>query len=88
MTDLSNSVILPREDFLEMSQVAFDNQHVPSAGERTASVLQTTAVFGVMAGAIAAATWGYAKAIDWRDSRQHTRALEMLQFEIDNGLKS
>ena len=88
MTDLSNSVIMPREDFVELSTVAFDNSHVPSAGERIASVTQTTAVFAVMGGAIVLVTAGCTKVIDWYETRVHNRKLAELQFEIDNNIPS
>jgi len=73
MSDLSNSVIMPREDFVELSTVAFDNSHVPSASERVASVAQTTAVFGVMGAAIIGVTWGCTKAVDWLEERRLRR---------------
>lgn len=87
MTDLSNSVIMPREDFIELSTVAFDNSHVPTAGERVANTAQAISVFAGIAGAVTAATWGWAKAVDWREKKQHERELAKRQFEIDNPTK-
>ena len=74
MSDFSNHVIMPREDFVELSQVAFDNNHVPSLSERTASVAQTAAVFGILTGFIVGSSWGWAKAIDWLEQRKFDRA--------------
>lgn len=88
MTDLNNSVIMPREDFIELSSVAFDNSHIPSAGERIGSVVQATAVLSAFAGSITAIGWGISKAIDWNEKRKHERKLAELQFAIDNGLKT
>ena len=85
--NLSESVIMPREDFIELSTVAFDNHHVPSASERVGTTLQTTAVFAGIAAAVTAGSWGWAKAITWREKKQHERELAKLQFEIDNNLK-
>jgi hypothetical protein len=84
MTDLSNSVIMPREDFIELSTVAFDNSHVPTAGERVATTVQTLTVFSGLAAAVTAATWGWAKAVDWREKKQHERELAKRQFDLDH----
>lgn len=84
MTDLNNSVIMPREDFIELSTVAFDNSHVPSFGERTGSIIQTTFVLGAVAASVTAAAWGISKATDWLENRQHERRMAVRKFEIDN----
>ena len=81
MSDLHDSVIMPREDFIELSTVAFDNSHVPSASERVANVLQTTFLFGAMAGAVAAGTWGWAKATDWLEERRTARFVRRYNLE-------
>jgi hypothetical protein len=85
MADLGNSVIIPREDFLELQTVAFDNSHVPSFGERAGAITQTLAVFAGVAGMVTFATWGWAKANDWREKRQYERELAKRKFEIDTG---
>jgi hypothetical protein len=84
MTDLQNSVIMPREDFIELSQVAFDNAHVPTFGERAGQITQTTMVLGALTGAFVMSAWGWAKAMDWFETRKHDRNLAERQFEIDN----
>jgi hypothetical protein len=81
MPELNESVIMPREDFIELSTVAFDNSHVPSASERVANVLQTTFIFGGVAGAVAAGTWGWAKAIDWLEERRTKRFVAKYNLE-------
>lgn len=73
MSELSNSVIIPREDFVELQTAAFDNSHVPDARERVAQTLQTAGFFGIMAGAVVAATWGYATGVDWLEKRRQKR---------------
>jgi hypothetical protein len=73
--DLSESVIMPREDFIELSTVAFDNHHVPSVSERVGSTLQTTIVFGALAAAVTAGTWGYVKAHDWLEEKNFRRRI-------------
>lgn len=87
MTDFSNSVIMPREDFVELSQVAFDNHHIPSFGERVANTAQVTAVFGGMAAAVAVGTWGWAKAVDWLEDRRTKRAHELFEAKLKSTLK-
>lgn len=84
MTDFNNSVIMPRDDFIELSTAAFDNHHVPTPGERFGNIVQTTMVLGATAGAFAGAAWGWAKAMDWYEKKQHERHLAKMQFEIDN----
>jgi hypothetical protein len=84
MTDFSNSVIIPREDFIELQTVAFDNQHDTTVGERIGTIIQTTTVLAGVAGAFAAASWGWAKAMDWYETKQHERKLAEKQFDIDN----
>jgi len=81
---LYNSVIMPREDFMELSQVAFDNSHVPGFGERAGQVTQTTFILGAVAGAFVACAWGWAKAMDWYETRQHERSLAEKKFDLEN----
>lgn len=86
MNDLSNSVIMPREDFIELSTVAFDNHHVPSASERAGLILQNTALFAGIGAAIVATAYGWSWAKDRFDRRRHERDLTELQFKVDNGI--
>lgn len=88
MTDLKNSVIMPREDFIELSTAAYDNHHVPSAGERIGSTLQNTILFAGIAATVTAGTWGWAMALDWRESRKLRRDMERAQFQKDNSRTS
>jgi len=77
--DLSNSVIIPREDFLELQQVAWSQ--TPTEGkERVASVVQTAAVFAIIAAAITAGTWGWAKAMEWREKKSFERMTHEPEF--------
>lgn len=69
---LNESVIMPREDFLELSEAAW-NQPTPTLGERAATTVQTTLVFAGMAAAVTAGTYGWAKAIDWLEMRRAAR---------------
>lgn len=73
--DLSNSVILPREDFYELQATANQPQ---SLGERLAGTAQTTVVFTVLVGAVTAGSFGVAKAVDWLEQRRFKRAGDML----------
>jgi len=73
MSDLSNSVIIPREDFLELQASAY-NPNDTTLKTRAATTVQTTLVFAGMAGAMTAGTWGWAKAMDWLEMRRLARA--------------
>lgn len=85
--DLSNSVIMPREDFIELSTAAFDNSHVPSVGERVGTTVQTTMVFAGIAAAVTAGSWGWAKAMEFLEEKRFQREMAKRQFEIDNVTK-
>lgn len=71
--NLENSVILPREDFVELQEAAWA---MPSTtpGERVASTVQTSIICFAVAAAVTAGTWGWAKACDWKDERALARA--------------
>lgn len=73
VTDFSNSVLVPRDHFTELETAAYDNSHVPTAGERVASTLQTGGVLGLMAAAVVAGTWGWAAGVDWLEKRRQRR---------------
>ena len=67
--DLSNSVILPREDFIELQQVAWDS--TPAAVKtRVAQTIQSTTTMVGAAAIFVGATWGWVKAMDWLDGRR------------------
>lgn len=78
--ELSNSVILPREDFVELQTAAW-SQTPASAKDRIAGTVQTTIIFGAMAAAVTAGTWGWAKAVDWREERAFQRRQRELEAE-------
>lgn len=75
---LSESVIMPREDFIELSTVAFDNHHVPSFSERAGQTLQTTFVAVALAAAWSAGAAGYYALKDWQMKRQHDREMDQI----------
>lgn len=81
MSDLSNSVIMPREDFIELTTVAFDNHHVPTASERAGGIVQTTLYCAILGSTVVAVTWGWAKALDWRDEKKAKRERQMLTYK-------
>lgn len=80
MSDLKNSVILPREDFLELQTAAWDPNSL-TVNSRIATTVQTTLVFAAMAGAVAAGTWGWAKAMDWKEKRSFDRKMAWIKKE-------
>lgn len=69
MYDFTNSVILPREDFIELSTAAWDHHPTPVA-ERVATTIQTTIVCSVLALAFSGATWAWYKAMSKLDREQ------------------
>lgn len=80
MLDLSQSVIMPRDDFEELTTVAF-GQHT-SLGERTASVVQTVLVCASLAGAFIAATKSWKKSMVELDDAKLANKITELE-EID-----
>lgn len=73
MSDFTDHVIVPREDFNELQSAAFDNATI---GERVATAAQSTLFLGSAAGAFVLASWGWAKAMDWREERKFQRAVK------------
>lgn len=69
----SNSVIVPREDFIELETAAYQNNHVPDAAERVGQTLQTAGVFALMTAAVVGGTWGWAAGVDWLEKRRQAR---------------
>ena len=72
--ELENSVIMPREDFLELQSVSW-NQPPVSDRDRVASVTQSTLIFAGIAAAWAAGTWGWVTAMEWKAKRDFKRSL-------------
>lgn len=70
--DFSNSVILPREDFIELQTAAWDQPDM-TVGDRASSIVQTTMVLAIVSSAIVAARWGWAKAADWQEQKNFER---------------
>lgn len=70
--NLSESVILPREDFIELQTAAWD-QTPPSLSTRAAQSAQTTYVCVMLATVVVGATWGCTKAVDWLENRRLAR---------------
>lgn len=61
MLDLSSSVILPREDYIELCTTAWGQDPTP-LGERIATTVQTIIVCAAIGGALAAPAWAWLKA--------------------------
>lgn len=80
--NLENSVILPREDFVELQEAAWA-QPTATLGNRVASTLQTTIICFSAAAAVTAGTWGWAKACDWKDERALARAKEDPKYKVN-----
>lgn len=80
--DLSQSVVLPREDFMELQMAAW--QHVPvPVKDRIAQTIQTSAVCMGLAAAVVVGTWGCFKAVDWLDERQLKRTIAERESQKD-----
>lgn len=71
--DLADSVIMPAEDFAELQLAAWSPSPKPTAGQRLGSTVQTIVVSAALSGAVAAACWGWAKAMDWREEKTFQR---------------
>ena len=78
--DLTNHVILPREDFVELQTTAYEQTQ--TIKERVVGTIHYTVVCGVTAGVVAASSWAYAKAMDWKDAKSFERELE--RAELNN----
>lgn len=87
MIDFSNSVIMPRDDFEELTTVAF-GQHT-SLGERTASVVQTFLICATLAGAFIAATKSWKKSmVELDDAKLANKIMEAEELQkIQNRAK-
>jgi hypothetical protein len=70
--DLSNSVILPREDFFEL-QAAASEPSPQSFGQKMGSSVATSTFVVVTGATFVGASWGWAKAMDWLDGRRNER---------------
>jgi hypothetical protein len=78
--DLSNSVILPRDDFAELQEAAW-NQPAATLKERAGGTAQMLIICAGIAGAITAASWGWAKAMDWREEKELQRAMTHPKYQ-------
>lgn len=72
--DLNQSVIMPREDFMELQIAAWDKDPTPLK-ERVAQSAQTTFVMSMLAAVTVAGTWGCVKAVDWLEQRRIDRQI-------------
>lgn len=72
-----NHVVLPREDFNELSATAHNNTMTPA--DRAASTIQTFIVFGGLVAGVAGSAFGVAKATDWLEKRRHARTMIELE---------
>lgn len=70
--DLSNSVIMPREDFYELQASACTPA---TTSQRIAGTIQTAVIFGSLSAAFTAGVWSWAKAVDWLEERQLQRKM-------------
>lgn len=77
--DLSKSVIIPQADF-EMLQEAAWNQPPVTIGDRVATDVQTLVFCTIFGGAVLAVTWGWAKAMDWRETKIYQRKIAEAEF--------
>lgn len=76
--NLSDSVILPREDFIELQTVAW-NQPPQSASERIASITHTTTIVAVLTVAWGAGCWAWYKAMAKLEDKKLANSLTELE---------
>lgn len=77
--DLTNHVVLPREDFIELQTAAWQQ---PELKDRVASTLQSLIVVAAVASIVPIGSWAHAKAQNWRDDKAFIRKeleLDLLQ---------
>ena len=72
--DFSNSVILPREDFVELQEAAWNAPDLTTK-DRVANSVQAFVYCAFGAGMIAAGTWGWATAVEWHEKKASERRL-------------
>lgn len=65
---------IPAETALELQANAKEPTK-KTLGERTADTAQTALVFGAIAGCVTAASFGWAKAMDWLEERKLRREM-------------
>ena len=70
--DLSNHVILPRDEYVELQTAAWD-QTPTTVKDRISGTVQTTLIFAGFAAAVTGASYGWAKAVDWLETRRLER---------------
>lgn len=71
--DFRNLNVLSDEAFQELQEAAWTPAPPRSFGDRMGSSVQTIVVCASLAGAVTAASWGWAKAVDWREERSFNR---------------
>lgn len=79
--DLSNHILLPREDYIELQERAWDNTPM-TAKDRAGSMLQTTFVLAACAGAYTAGVWMLAKSRDWLEERNFERKVRSGEIHV------
>ena len=70
--NLSDSVIIPREDFVELEYAAY-HQPPASPGDRIATTVQTTIVFALIGATIAGTSWAWYKVRDEFEKKSYER---------------
>lgn len=79
VSDLKDHVILPREDFIEITTAAFDTPQ--SVGARIGTTVQTTIFVAACAGAFGLGSWAYYKAADWYETRKFQRDVDLIDHK-------
>lgn len=82
--DLSTSVIIPREDFLELQEVAYDNKYPVSIADRAANTAQTIVVVGGLGTIAVAVVWGFTRITDKLDERRYKRERALVELAHKN----
>ena len=74
--DLSNSVIIPKEDFYELETAAYTSPPTTTAS-KVGTTVQFLLFFAAATAAGSAMSWQWAKANDWLDEKQTERKLRL-----------
>lgn len=74
MSDLSDHVIIPRADFADLQFEAYSSTPLTQS-ERNAGLVRGTIFMVAAAACVTAGSWGWAKAVDWREERALQRRM-------------
>ena len=70
--DFSNSVIIPRDDFVELEAAAYSTES-KTLKDRTIDTVQASVLIVVAGAVVAGASWAWVRATNWYDKKSAER---------------